>query len=210
MIQHCNDCPETILGMSLSDLFRTTKAYYQNIGRQNATLLGHEFNNLFVSCYVDLFDGFASEFVPCMRLIKVSLASDPSLFNCYTLTVKATNYSGFISGYRLVLHLDNYRSDPRQYLSSEYSYDQFVGAVVLPHIRGTKGWMEENAAFLYPGTAVDLKMGGKYIQRLGPPYGSCVKRGPLKYNDQLAYTHPSCVSGCIQDEVMKVRLVCEW
>ena len=205
MINHCYDCPETVLGETLPDLFLTTKAYYQNIGRKNATLLGHEFNNLIVSCYMDLFDGFSSEFLPCKRLIKVSLASDPSLFNCYTLTVNAKNYSGFISGYNLVLHLDNYRSDYRQYLSAQYSYGQLVGAVVFPHIQSTKGWMEDNAAFLYPGTAVDLKLGFNAIQRLGPPYGSCIEREESQYNDKLLYTHFSCVSGCIQEEVRKVR-----
>ena len=206
MVQGCEDCPHMVLGMASKDLFLTASAYYQNIGRKNATFVGHGIDDLFVSCYVELYDGFASEYIPCKQLVKVSLNSYPSLFNCYTLSIQSKNYSGFIAGYKLILHLDNYKGDDHYYIRSRYVHSQSVGAVVFPHIQGAKAWMEKADVFLHPGTAVDLKLSANVIQHLGPPYGSCIKRGLLKYNEDFVYTQLSCLSGCIQDIVIKVRI----
>ena len=201
-VKDCTDCPHAVMGDTRTDLLLTASAYYQNIGSENATVLGHGIDDLFVSCYVELYDGFASEYIPCIQLVQVSLNSYPSLFNCYTLHIQPKNYSGFIAGYKLILHLDNY-----DLIRSRYVHSQSVGAVVFPHIQGTKAWIEKADVFLHPGTEVDLKLSAKVIQHLGPPHGSCIKRGLLQYNEDLVYTQLSCLSGCIQDIVIKVRKV---
>ena len=205
MVQKCNDCPPSVFGISLPDLFFTSSAYYQNIGRDNASLIGHDVGDFIVSCYVELFDGFAVEFIPCSRVLNIDKVPYPSLFNCYRLSLRDTTYSGFITGYKLVMHLDNYVTDHAKYLTSKYQYSQSLGAMILPHTRGTKGHMHSNAIFLSPGTGVDLKIIMQIIRRLGPPYGSCEESGTLHYNKQFSYTYFSCVSGCVQEKVLKVR-----
>ena len=204
MVQKCNDCPLSVLGISLPDLFFTSSAYYQNIGRDNASLIGHDVGDFIVSCYVELFDGFAVEFIPCSRMLDINMVTYPSLFNCYRLSLRDIKYSGFITGYKLVMHLDNYDADHTKYLTSKYQFSQSLGAVMLLHTRGTRGHMQRNAIFLSPGTGVDLKIMIQIIRRLEPPYGSCVESGALHYNKQLGYTYFSCVSGCVQEKVLKV------
>ena len=205
MVQKCNDCPLSVFGISLPDLFFTSSAYYQNIGRDNASLIGHDVGDFIVSCYVELFDGFAVEFIPCNRMLNIDKVPYPPLFNCYRLSIRDIRYSGFVTGYKLVMHLDNYVTDHAKYLTSKYQFSQSLGAVMLPHTRGTKGHMQRNAIFLSPGTGVDIKIMMQIIRRLGPPYGSCETSGTLHYNKQFSYTYFSCVSGCVQEEVLKVR-----
>ena len=205
MVQQSDDCPSCVVGISIHDLFFTTSAYYQNIGRDNATLLGHDGEDFIISCHIELFDGFAVEFVPCSRLLKVTQVPYPSLFNCYHLSILGSNYSGFITGYKLVMHLDNYGATHSQYFTSKYQFSKSLGAVMLPHTRGTKGHIQRNAIFLHPGTGADLKVMTQIIRRLGPPYGSCESKETLPYNNDYRYTYFTCVSGCVQEAVLKVK-----
>ena len=206
MVQHCDDCPSSVAGISIHDLFFTTSAYYQNIGRDNASLLGHDGENFIISCHIELFDGFSVEFVPCTRLLKITKVRYPSLFNCYHLSVLASSYSGFITGYKLVMHLDNYDTTYSKYFTSKYQFTNSLGAVMIPHARGTKGHIQRNAIFLHPGTGADLKIMTQIIRRLGPPYGSCEKIRYLPYNTDYRYTLFTCVSGCVQEAVLKVKI----
>ena len=207
LVRQCKDCSRQIgpLGMTLSELLLTTNAYYQNVGFRNSYLLGHELEHLLVTCHVDVFDGFASEFIPCKLLLTVTWTSYPSLFNCFTLNIRQKNHSGFIAGYKLVLHLDNYNPEHLRYLSSPYRFSDSLGAVIFPHRSGTKGWLEGNAILLHPGKDITLELKMRHIHRLGTPYGNCVENEFLKYNGRWKYTHLSCVHGCVQKAVMEVR-----
>ena len=204
MVQQLNDSTRTTLGTTISQLFLTTNAYYQNIGFTNSSILGHRVDDVIVACYADLSDGFASEFIPCTHLLDMTRSSYPSLFNCYSLKVHNTNYIGVISGYKVVLHLDNYDTSHLQYLSSERNYANSLGAVVFAHKSSTKGWLEGNAIYLHPGRKAHLGLTMRQIQRLGPPYGICAEGGVLHYNNRWKYDPLSCISGCVQTAVMEV------
>ena len=205
---NCNGCNQALdpLRITLSELLLTLNAYYQNVGFHNSSFVGHELEDLLVTCHVDIFDGFASEFIPCKHLLTVTWSSYPSLFNCYTLNVREANFSGIIAGYKLVLHLDNYGIEHIRYLSSPYSYSESLGAVIFPHKSGTKGWLEGNAIFLDPGTDMTLQFKMRQIHRISAPYGDCVEQEFLPYNRRWKYTRLSCVHGCVQKAIMEVRV----
>ena len=195
-------------GKTVSDSLLTTHGYYQNIGPNISTILGHLENELIVSCHVELFDGFASQLVPCNRLVTITRTSYPAFFNCYTLSVPGSNYNASgaaFGGYELVLHIDNYDATNLSLLSSNQRSD-FVGVLVVPHKRGTKAPMDRKTIFMPPGYYADLKISSRSMHRLGPPHGEeCTDHIRLQYNERWWYTQLSCVSACVQSEVLKVR-----
>ena len=210
IVRQYDDYPKLHSDLAVSDILLTIFGYYQNIGQNSSTILGHEKNNLILSCYTELFDGFASQFVPCERLVTITQTSYPALFNCYTVheSVTEEKYSGggAVGGYEMVLHFDNYDVANLSLLSSNYNRD-YVGVLIIPHKRGTKGSLDgENTIFIHPGCYVDLKMKVRHTHRLGPPYGEeCPESEKLRYNENWRYTKSSCLSACVQRELLKVR-----
>ena len=135
--------PTTVFDEPLHDVLLTTEGYYQFLGEENATLAGHQWENMVMKCSVEVFDGFSSSWKRCEGLINVTQITNPRMFNCYTLSIPQKKEGFFISGYSLVLHLDNYESADD--FISEYEYSEALGIVVIPHMPGTKAWIEREA-----------------------------------------------------------------
>ena len=204
LIAGCQDCPDAVGGVPFRDIFLNTNAYFQNIGRKQAEKLGHQWNDFIVDCYVEINDGFWSEFIPCERILNATLITYSSLFNCFSLKTHSTNLSEYITGYKLSFHLDNYDGDSRKHFASPNDFSLTEGVVIMAHPWGTKAWLQESAIFLHPGMAIDLRLRVNSVKRMGPPHGDCVYRTKLQHNDEWMYSQGSCLSACLEKVVLKV------
>ena len=191
------------MGIQMSELLMTTDGYYQDIGRHDAGVLGHSIEELIASCYMNVFDGFAVSIVRCNELAEIVRVSNPRLFNCYTIAANISSRK-FISGYSLVVHLDNTLSTPYNYLSSPYEFSKSLGLVLVPHMHGTKAWFERTAIHIHPGKHTDIKLHLEETKLKEPPYGDCEDILYLRDNRHWKYSVQACVSDCLERLVVEV------
>lgn len=190
---------------------RSTRGYYEYIGAENATKMGHRKHNLFAQCDI-LFQAPSTDRfkIPC-NYSQLSLVSTPEFFNCYTASVDLSNYTddmGMPTGLSLILHLD----DGEELLKDTYDENndntQSVGIRVSVHTENSAPDLWYSAVDISPGGATQVMTRYSKRTRLGHPYGVCrdasnsnVELFDLRGN-AVAYTALGCMSACTMNSVL--------
>ena len=178
--------------------------YYQFIGTDNASKVGHSFHDLVVLCEVVVAQSTKTILRPCSELANISLNNDPNFFNCYTIQPADQTAHHVVIGYSLMLYLDaDYSWITSPYITNPMKFSK--GAVFTMHQPNTKPFVTFHGTSVSPGTLTISKVSLKKHHRLPAPYENCIKASQSRFIQQdgspMRYTALSCCNACVEDRV---------
>ena len=205
----CNDCNATTRRWSesvRSELLRPW-GYYQYIGMENASRVGHQVDDMFVAChfYVIDLDGSRRRKLDCGNTLRsrVIHVTDPNFFNCFLTNIQISDDSWF-SGLSLTVYLDNFHDDDDDFhLFNEFGQSTGVLFEVqnrhelpIPSILGRE---------IPPGVASSIRILPEKRRRLPAPHSRCrrLTKESRIYAPHLNLkpTPEICVSKCLENAI---------
>ena len=178
--------------------------YYQFLGTENASKIGHSFNEFVVVCEVMMVQATKTYFRPCAGLVNITLDRDPNFFNCYTIQPADQTALDLVMGYSLVLYVDaDYSWVESAYTTNPMKYGK--GAIFDMHQPNAKPSVKIGGTSVSPGAMTLSKVSMQKHKRLTEPYGSCLEgqqsRFFLSNGVPMRYTTLSCFNTCVRDMV---------
>nr|URS64678.1 FMRFamide-gated sodium channel-like 1 [Malacoceros fuliginosus] len=180
----------------MDDLFASAASYFENIGRHEATNIGHKFKDFVIDCT------YAG--IPCSKE-DFDFFLHPIYFNCYTFTGKQVKKKaqetggGPFLGLSVVLFLEKNPSQIQLY--NRYSpVGNVVGTVVQLHSANDFPTPHIEGVHVPPGHSSAIAMHTEQLNKLQPPFGNCSARllhTPADYH--VSYTSSLCLALCQQN-----------
>ena len=181
--------------------------YYQYLGAENATKVGHSFEDFVVVCDVMVIEATQTYLKPCTGLANISLDSNSNYFNCYTINPADQTNIPIVIGYSLVLYVGADMSWTTSPYSGGDPLKYSKGAVYALHQPNAKPSMDLKGMSLAAGELTISKVNLQKRQRLGEPYDGCVdphlQKFKLQDGSPMRYTGFTCWNGCVESKVIQ-------
>ena len=147
--------------------------YFSNIGLENATKLGHRFEEFVISCELLVRRYFVS--VPCQGFVYTTRIESPNFFNCYLIGFKSTSSQlkevGIPRGFTLTLYTGEIEyAFPNPYPHGRNDFQLDNGILLALQAPGKYPDLQSNAYRLAPGFHHHIAFSAQSRRRLQKPY----------------------------------------
>lgn len=214
----CPSCGKGDEDMALQAMVLRPKGYYQYVGKDLASTIGHQ--GLVIDCKVIVLAGTATLGQPCLhanRSVKVTKVVHPDYFNCFlyeALERKVTIGSldeVTIVGYSFILYFDNDIKNPNSLFNSGTFPPPGSGGIVSFVSPGHVPGIYESHLSISPGFATNMPFDISLRRRLQKPYSNrdCIVVGfrdglPKTLNHTYSYSFRFCLAECVRAETARL------
>lgn len=152
----------------------TLAGYYRFIGPNNASKVGHDFQEFIQRCWLIFADGVSYKKKPCEDLVTITPVQSPDYFRCYNVgfnTSKQNRLKNMI-GITFIFYLDNFEIFQRA-MDRDVDDGDGIGVHFSIHSNGLLPTLLSQPRVLTPGTAFNIDISAQTRRRLPPPHGEC-------------------------------------
>ena len=175
-LTQCLNCSENsqLQRKRLSNLLLRPQGYYQYIGKELATEIGVDEEDMLLSCSIRVLTAGSYRNIPCAWRINVTKILHPSYYKCYRRQIPPAKFPHFLPhGISLDLFIDNFMDTSYKMFSPREEYTQSAGVILSIEDENTMPFTSPSHTLAAPGMHTDIRYRINEITSLPYPYGDC-------------------------------------
>lgn len=169
---HCSDVEREQLS-NLTNTLLSSTGYFQYLGVQNATLVGHQKDGFVIHCHMSVQIGVSLKKQSCDEIVTVSRVVYTKRFNCYKFSLPSTlTYN--VHGITLMMYLENTHQTTYAGVYNPYASGKGAGAkLVLNDLSDPFPFPDLEGVDIAAGVSSQIGVSLEHKLRMGQPYGDC-------------------------------------